>query len=698
MTTPIPSRSVDLLAAFALISMLLLMLVPLPAWLISFLVVLNLSLSVVVLLITTYIQQALEFSVFPTLLLGLTLFRMSLSVASTKLILLDGDAGSVIQAFGEVVVRGNPVVGFVVFLILVIVQFIVITKGAERVSEVAARFTLDAMPGKQMAVDAELNAGLIDEKQARQRREAVEKEADFYGAMDGASKFVRGDAIASMIIVVVNLVGGVTIGFMQKKMEWTDILSTYTILTIGDGLAHQIPALIVSTAAGILMTRAGSTSSLGSDLMRQFTLNPRALYAGSGIVGFFALAGLLSGMPAIPFVVVAALLLVAAGVVLKRQKLAIARLSTPDAPKEKNAPRVPEDVTPFLAVEALEVELGYGLLFLVDPSKGEDLLERVGHIRRTLARELGLIVPPVRIRDSGAISPNAYSIKIRNLEVARGELLPRQFLAMSPGAGAPALNGIETKDPTFGLSAIWIRDSEKRAAELAGYTVVDGASVLATHLTETIKARAHEFLGRQEVQSLLADLKTRGYTAILEELSPQVLSIGAIQKVLQNLLRERVSIRNLLTILEAVADMAASTKDTDVLTESARIALGRQIVKPLLDPDGSLQVFSFSSSLERHLTEALRPTDRGTRLVVNPPFLERLMGEIARRFQQASAEGHSPVFLCGMTLRPHLQRQLDHVLNPAVVLSFSEVPHDIHVRSLGIIQMDDELLAKEISS
>ncbi len=689
-------RSIDFIAALGLISMLFLMLVPLPTWLVSFLVVLNLSLSVVVLLITTYIQQALEFSVFPTLLLGLTLFRMSLSVASTKLILLQGDAGSVIQAFGEVVVRGNPVVGFVVFLILVVVQFIVITKGAERVSEVAARFTLDAMPGKQMAVDAELNAGLIDEKQARLRREVIEKEADFYGSMDGASKFVRGDAIASMIIVAVNLIGGISVGFLQKKMEWGEILSTFTILTIGDGLAHQIPALIVSTAAGILVTRTGSSASLGQDLMQQFSLNPRALSIGSGIVFSFALLGMMSGLPSIPFLAVAGLLLMAANAVIRKQKQTALELAKASPSKEKENPKNPEDVTPLLTIETLEVELGYGLLYLVDASKGEELLERIAHIRRNVAKELGLVVPPVRIRDSVMLPANTYAIKIRNLEVARGELMPKQLMAMGSGSETSPLQGIETKEPAFGLPAVWIKDSDRRGAELAGYTVVDTPSVLATHLTEIIKSHAHEFLGRQEVQALLSDLKSKGYTAILEELSPQVLGIGAVQKVLQSLLRERISIRNLLTILEATADAAAVSKEPDHLTEHVRTVLGRQITRSYVDADGVLHAVTLAPPLERQLLDSLHKTERGVRLLLEPPRSEQLMHALAQKVQEATGQGISPVVLCSASLRPHLQRQAEHVLKPAVVLSFSEVPADIHIRSLGSLTLGDEPLVKEL--
>lgn len=678
-------KSTETLSAVGIIGLLLLMLVPLPTWMLSLLVVMNLAISVTVLLMTTYIVEALQFPVFPTLLLGLTLFRMALSIASTKLILLQGDAGSIIQAFGEVVVKGNAVVGFVIFLILIIVQFIVITKGSERVSEVAARFTLDAMPGKQMAVDAELNAGLIDEKQARARREAIETEADFYGAMDGASKFVRGDAIASIIIVIINIVGGITIGFMQRKMEWFDILRTYTILTIGDGLAHQIPALIVSTATGVLVTRTTSKSTLGNDLYQSFTLNPGALSVTASVLGVFGLLGLFTGLPAMPFFAIGGALYGAAGWLKRRATVAAAAPATPAAKDEKNLPAAPEDVMPLLAVEVLEIELGYGLLFLVDATVGGDLLERVAAIRRQCAKDLGIVIPPVRVRDNGVLPHNAYAIKLRGSEIARAELMPRQLLAMGMGDTGTPVSGIETTEPTFGLPALWISEAQRRDAELAGYTVVDNASVIATHLTDVLKSRAHELLGRQEVQALLNDLKTRGYTAIIDELLPQLLSVGAIQKVLQNLLRERVSIRNLLMVLECLADFAPHTKDTEVLTEYVRSFLGRQIVRPYAGSDGALPAVTFTAEFERGLIGLIQRSERGARLLLEPDLTKALSEALASRLQTTLLQGGAPVVLCSASLRPYLKRLIDPYIGNVVVLSYSEIPSDFQIRSLGVV-------------
>ncbi|MFN0118803.1 MAG: flagellar biosynthesis protein FlhA [Elusimicrobiota bacterium] len=682
-----PKKSFEALSAIGVIGILMMMLVPLPTWLISFLIVLNLALSMTVLLMTTYIKDVLEFSVFPTLLLGLTLFRLALSVASTKLILLQADAGSVLQAFGEVVVKGNAVVGFIVFLILIIVQFIVITKGAERVSEVAARFTLDAMPGKQMGVDAELNAGIINDEQAKTRRSMIQREADFYGAMDGASKFVRGDAIASIIVVIVNIVGGVSIGFMQKSMDWMDIIKTYTILSIGDGLVHQIPALIVSTATGILVTRSGDKATLGQELGSQFSLNPRSLGMTGGILGLLGGIGLFTGLPAFPFLFVSGLTSGLAYVLSKARKEADEK---PVKTSDKNLPKTPEDVMPLLNVEALEIELGYGLLYLVDETQGGDLLERVAMVRKQCAKDLGIVVPPVRIRDNGLISNNTYAVKVRGLVVAKGELLPKHYLAMSTGLEERPIEGISTKEPTYGLPALWVKENMKREAEVSGYTVVDNASVIATHLTEIVKSHAHELLGRQEVQALINDLKTKGFTAICDELIPGVLSLGMIQKVLQNLLRERVSIRNLLTILESLGDTAPSTKDIDVLTEYSRASLARQISQQYRDREGVLYCVTFSPETEKVLFQSIQRNDRNAHLILDPAYYDRLVQQISEQLNSPMAAG-TPVLLCSPSIRPYLKKQLDRSISNVVVLSYNEVTPDTSAKSIGMISTSQSM-------
>lgn len=677
----------DLLGAIGLLGVLGMMIVPLPPWAVSFLVVTNLALSVMVLLVVMGIKDVLEFSIFPSVLLGLTLFRLALNLATTKLILLSGNPGSVVEAFGKVVVRGDAVVGFVVFLILVIVQFLVITKGSERVSEVAARFTLDAMPGKQMAVDAEMNAGLIDEKQARTRRESIQREADFYGAMDGASKFVRGDAVAGLVVVAVNIVGGVIIGMARRNMEIADVLRTYTVLTIGDGLAHQIPALVVSTAAGILVTRSATRAPVGQEWARQLSANPRSIAMAGGTMGILGFTGVLTGLPILPFLLVGAGL----GVLAYAARRATAAPVTVTTPRTVEPPKTgPEDMTSLLAVEPLELELGFGLLFLVE-GVGGDLLDRVGHIRRRLARDLGIVVPPVRIRDSSLLPPNSYALKIRGLEVARGELMPGHALALSDshdGRNLTALlRGVPAKEPAFGLPALWVPDSEKRKASQEGITVVDNGAVLATHLTELLLDHAHEILSRQELQTLLNDLKARGQTVTVDELIPALLPLGTVHRVLQNLLSERVSIRNLTVILEALAEAATMSKDPDLLTEYARAALSRQISLQYRDADGALWCATLSPVVERRLQEAIVRNERSARMVLDPVFSDDLVRAISVRLAAPAGGTERPVLLVAAGLRPYVKRHFDRFMPRLVVLSTNEITADTRVKSLGVVDV-----------
>jgi flagellar biosynthesis protein FlhA len=676
----------DALMALAVLAILTVMLIPLPPLLLDLLLTGNIALSLLTLLISMYILRPLEFSVFPSLLLLLTLFRLSLNVASTRLILLHGNegaraAGQVIHAFGLFVVGGSYVVGAVIFLILVVIQFVVITKGAGRIAEVAARFTLDAMPGKQLSIDADLNAGLIGEAEARARRLEIAREADFYGAMDGASKFVRGDAIAGILITAVNIVGGLCIGILQLKLDLADALATYTILTIGDGLVTQIPALIVSTAAGIVVTRAASETELATAVRTQFAGHHRALTIVAGVL---LVLGLMPGLPGAPFLLMAA---ITGGVAFSglRERSA-ARAAAAPAP---GPPSGPEKVESLLHLDPLELEVGYSLIPLVDAAQRGDLLERVRLIRRQFAIDLGFVVPPVRIRDNLQLKPAGYAIKIRGLSVAGGEILVGHFLAMNPGTATEPIAGVPTTEPTFGLPAQWIAPAERERAQLLGYTVVDPASVIATHLTETIRRHARDLLGRQEVQALLDHLKST-HPSIIEALVPQLLPLGAVQKVLQLLLAEGVSVRDLATILEAVADAAPATKDPLLLAEYARQALARTICRGLTGPDGILKVFTLSPALEQLLAEALAEGDQGRYLALDPRVAQRVIEALAGVIGRAPGDG-SPVVLCAPTIRPHLRRLTERYLPHLAVLSYNEIGPEVTLKALAMVEAPDAL-------
>src|SRR5579883_2471642 len=646
----------EVLVPLALVATVVIMVVPLPPLLIDLLLALSISLGLTVLLVALYIQQPLQFSTFPSVLLVVTLFRLALNVASTRLILLHGAegpgaAGHVIQAFGNFVVGGSYVVGVVVFLILVVINFAVITKGSIRIAEVAARFTLDAMPGKQLAIDADLNSGLITEREARARRRAIEEEADFYGAMDGASKFVRGDAVAGLVITAINIVGGFFIGVVQQGTDVQTAAQTYTILTVGDGLVSQIPALLISTAAGIIVTRAASEADLGTAVTGQLFASPRVLWAVSAILGAFAL---LPGLPFLPFVVLAgaAGALAAQGGVAPRTAEA-AGGGGPPAP-----PRAAERPEALLALDMMELEVGFEL------------------------------VPPIHIRDNLDLKPNAYVILLKGNEVARGEVRTGAFLAINPGTVTAPVPGIVTREPAFGLEALWVAAAERERAQLAGYTVVDAATVVVTHLTEVIRRHAHELLGRQEVQQLLDQVaKTR--PKVVEELVPQQLSLGGVQKVLQNLLREGIPIRDLQTILETLADHAPRTKDPDVLTEHVRQALGRAITRKLLGPDGTLAVVTLGAALERRLLDALQRGEEGGGLVLEPALAQRLVAKLGEWVERFVVQHLTPVLLCSAPLRPHLRRQLERYLPQLACISPQEIVTDARVRSLGVVTVDD---------
>ncbi len=675
----------DLLVVVGVVLIVVMMILPMPPLFLDLLLAVNISLALLVLLLTMNVRSALELSIFPSLLLLATLFRLALNVSSTRLIMLHGYAGNIIQAFGNFVVGGNYVVGFVVFLILIVIQFIVITKGAERVAEVAARFTLDAMPGKQMSIDADLNAGLIDEGQARQRRRDIEREADFYGAMDGASKFVKGDAIAGIVITLINVLGGFTVGVLQQGHSFGEALEVYTLLTVGDGLVSQIPALLISAATGIIVTRAASDGNMGSDVTKQLFTEPKVLWVAAGVLGGL---GLVPGLPTIPFVTLA-LLFGGVGYLLVGAKVQTAEVEELEKEQQQiEESKRPENVLSYLQVERIELEIGYSLIALVDQEQGGDLLDRVTMIRRQLALELGLVVPPVRIRDNMQLKPGAYVVKIKGIEMAKGELMVNHLLAMDSGAVSERLDGVPTTEPAFGLPALWIPDAQRERAELAGYTVVDPPSVLATHLTEVIKQNAADLLGRQETKTLLDHMKT-DYEAVVQELVPGMLSIGDVQRVLQNLLRERISIRNLVTILEALADSGEITKDPDELTEIVRESLSRQISGQFADESGVIHAITLDPGIEREIASALERTDRGTFINIDPRVAGTLFEEVARVWQQAAEAGIEPVVLCSPQVRLPFRRLTERVLPYLNVASFNEVSPDVQVQSVGMVNISN---------
>jgi flagellar biosynthesis protein FlhA len=665
--------------AGAAVILVVLMIVPVAPWVLDVLLSLNIAMALVIMLTSLYTENALAFSVFPTLILIVTLFRLSLNISATRSILLHGYAGQVIEQFGAIVVGGNYAVGLVIFAILVVIQFVVITNGAGRVAEVAARFTLDAMPGKQLAVDADLNAGLITESEARQRRKDIQRSADFYGAMDGASKFVRGDAVAALIIVFVNIIGGFVIGIVQQGLSLVAALQTYTLLTIGEGIVTQIPALLVSTATGIIVTRAAAESSFGEELTSQLVQEPRALAIAAALLVLFGLFGL----PPIPMFIMAACL--AALFFRRRRQIALAAAKPAAlAGGATNQPAVKpaESVVPLLSYDPMELEIGFGLIPLVDVSQGGDLLERITMIRRHAARELGIVVPPIRVRDNLQLKPSTYVVKIYGLEVARAEVMVSRLLAMNPGTATNGIEGIPTVEPAFNLPALWIPESGRGDAELAGYTVIDPTSVIATHLTELIKTHAPDLLGRQETSALLDNVKQH-YPVVVDELVPGLLTVGEIQRVLQNLLRERIPIRNLLLILENLADGARASKDVDFLTERVRASMARHISAEYTE-NGLLSVITVDPRLETLLGEAARRGEDAYALL-DPNTVAKIYGSLTKQIQHAQQAGLQPVVLTSPQTRLALKRLTERAAPQLVVLSYSEIAPGLRVESIGQI-------------
>ena len=691
-------RNSDLFLTAGIFGTILLMILPVSPFLLDCFLTISIALSLLILLVILYVREPADFSSFPTLLLFITLFRLSLNIATTRLILLDGYAGHIVETFGNFVVRGNYVVGMVVFFILVVINFIVITKGAGRIAEVAARFTLDAMPGKQMAIDAELNAGIINEAAARERRRKVEQEADFYGAMDGASKFVRGDAIAAVLITLINIIGGFAIGIMQKGMTVTESLQRFTLLSIGDGLVSQIPALITSTAAGILVTRAAAKEALGPELGRQLLLFPRALMLLTAMLVVFACV---PGLPMFPFLVLAGISAFLARA-LKDQKFATAitqgagsaeAAATTAGPAKKDGaaaatPSAGDKLESLLNVDSLQIELGYGLVSLADKAKGGDLLERVTGVRRSFAQEMGVIVPPIRLRDNLQLEGNQYRFLLKGQPIAQGDLMPGHWLAMNATNSKVQLKGVPTVEPVFKLPATWVTDVERKNAEVSGYTVVDAASVLVTHLTETVKRQCSEILTRQDVQVLLDNLKLT-HPTVVSELIPGQLSVGQVQRILQNLLAEGVSIRSLASILEKVSDHALATKNPDELSEYARRALGAQITKPFQDEKGTLRVITLDPKLEQQILQGIRATPAEITLMMDPKLARHVMEGLSQRIQKFLAEGLPPVVLTAPHVRLPFRRFFETSFADLNVLSFAEIPPRVEIQNAAVIGAPD---------
>ena len=672
----------DIIIAIGILFIVLMMIIPMPALMLDILLALNLTMAVVIFLMTVFTTNVLQMSVFPTLLLITTLFRLALNVSSTRLILLNGSAGQIIQAFGDFVIGGNYVVGIIIFLILVIVQLIVVTNGSGRVAEVSARFTLDAMPGKQMSIDADLNSGLIDEPTAKRKRADLQQEADFYGAMDGASKFVKGDATVGILITFVNIIGGLIIGMTQLGMTASVAAATYTKLTVGDGLMGQIPSLLISTASGILVTRNGEGENLGSTLARQLTGFPKVLGIASAALFFLAV---IPGMPKFPFIACA----VGAGglsyVLYKteQEKIEMEQVQHEEAVIE-NESKEPENVLNLISVEAIEIEIGYGLIPLADESAGGDLLQRISSVRRQCAIEMGIVVQPIRIRDNLQLKNNEYVVKIRGTQIVSSELMPNMLLCMDPSGENAEISGIKTVEPTFGLAAVWINKDQREDAEIKGLTVVDPTTVMVTHLTETIKAHSYELLGRQEVKDIVDNTKQK-YSAVVEELIPDLMTIGEIQKVLQNLLREKVPIKDIVTIFESLADNARNTKDIEVLTEYVRYALARTICNQIINEDRAVTVVTLTPDLEELIASNLQKSVHGSFPAIDPETTSRIFESIKGVTESVFFYNNQPVILVSPNIRPAFRKLIEMAFPHIMVISLNEIPNDVEIRNEGVV-------------
>lgn len=680
------TRNSDLAVALGLILILVVMVVPIPPFMLDLFLALSLASSVIVLLVSVYARRPLDFSTFPSVLLVTTLLRLSLNVASTRNILIHGAAdgtgaaGEIIRAFGEFVVGGNFAVGIVIFSILVVINFIVITKGAGRVAEVSARFTLDAMPGKQMAIDADLNAGLINNEQAKIRRAEVAQEADFYGSMDGASKFVRGDAIAAILITAINILGGIIIGVAQNDMAFSDAARTFTLLTVGDGLVAQIPAIIISTAAGMLATRSTTDAALGSQMADQFTVHPKVFYITGAVLALFAL---IPGLPGIPFFAIAATIAFAGFRITQSHKRVADEKKSGEVQEKKSQSETLESLLP---VELVQLDVGYGLVSIVDAEQNGDLLERISHLRKQFALDWGVIIPSVRIKDNLELKPGGYSVKLKGIEIARGELMPDHFLAMDPGTVIGSVDGVETKEPVFGLPALWVTEDLRDEAQYNGYTVVDLSTVLATHLTEVLKANLHELLGRQELVRLLDSFKEEN-PKVVNDLVPDILPLGTVLKVSQNLLREGVSIRDLRTILEALAENGTGTKDADALTEYVRQGLYRQITERIKSGQGDIPLFTLDRGVEEHIARGIVRGDGHEQLSLDPKVTQTILAGLNEKIEEATNAGEKMVVLCSPVIRRHFKRLTEKFIPNLVVVSHNELSPEVNIRSLGTVRL-----------
>ena len=673
------SNYTDIALVFGVIFILALMLIPLPTWALDFFLAINITSSMLVLILSLYIKKPLDLSIFPSLLLFLTLYRLALNISSTRLILLEANAGQIIQGFGTFVVGGNYVVGFIIFLILVIIQFVVIVKGSGRISEVAARFTLDAMPGKQMAIDADLNTGLINETEAKARRAEIAREAEFYGAMDGASKFVKGDAIAGIVITLINIIGGFIIGIAQKGMDLVQALETYTILTIGDGLVSQIPSLIIATSAGIVITRTTEEKTLDAQFKIQLFSNYRALGALSGMLALFAL---IPGMPMLPFLFLSVSFGGISYIVRQQSKIAQAE----PEPSVETLPPQEDKVEQYLQVDPIEIEIGYGLISIVDESQGGNLFQKIAATRKYLALQYGVLIPPIRVRDNLQLGPNEYVIKIKGIVEANYTIYTDRYLALNPGSITEKLSGLPTVDPAFGLQGYWISYQEKDRAELLGYTVVDAMSVLTTHLQEVLKKNFDKILTRQAVKSLIENLK-KDYSAVVEEINQEQLSLGTIQKVLQNLLKEQIPIRDLELILEALIDYSKVTKNVDVLTEYVRHSLGDVIANLYKDANGTIRAAALDSQLEDYFVSVLQKSkDISPTLGLTHEMMKTLNLSIKKNMEYMKNMGLTPIIICSATVRPYFYKLINAAFPDVVVLSYTELPSDTEIEFVGKIE------------
>lgn len=678
-------KRTDILVGFGIIGIILMIIIPLPPFLLDIMLAINIGLSVLILLMTIFSTSILELSIFPTILLVTTLFRLGLNISSTRLILGQGYAGNVIESFGSFVVGGNYVVGIIIFLIIVIIQFVVITNGSSRVSEVSARFTLDAMPGKQMSIDADLNAGAIDEKTARKRRKELQQEAEFYGSMDGASKFVKGDAIAGIIITTINILAGIVIGVVMLDMDFMESIQTYTTLTIGDGLVSQVPALIISTSAGILVTKVNGDENFSTQLGKQLISIPKAVIM-AGIV--LILLGLLPGLPKLSFFTLGAGAIFIGYTLKKEEKEAEeeALYEVEAAPTAEESLENAEDVSSILNVEPIEIEIGYGIIPLADESSGGDLLQRIVSVRRQCAIDMGIIVHPIRIRDNLQLNPNQYTIKIKGIPVTTYELMPNMLLCMNPMGMDVDLDGISTKEPTFGLDALWIEKDKAEEAELYGFTVVDPTTILVTHLLETIKSKSHELMGRQEVKAII-DATREKYSAVVEELIPDLMTLGEVQKVFQNLLKEKVSIKDRVTILETLADNARNTKDLELLTEYVRMAMSRSICLELIDENNSIVVTTLSMEIENLVANSLQRSVNGTYPAIDPETTNKIFKGIQSTIESVNFNNNRPIVLVSPKIRAPFRKLVEMVFTNLTILSLNEIPNDVQIKSQGVINI-----------